>query len=108
MLAGLLERGLADLDYLEEITVYSREDLKESVNHPVVIHYLTGNYNRPWFKKCNHPYKAEFYKYKSLSPWKDIPLRDGDLPMKTKIHEWLIHIIGFRNFDKLRRYLGRE
>lgn len=108
MLAGLLERGLADLDYLEEITVYSREDLKESVAHPIVIHYLTGNYNRPWFIRCNHPYKAEYYKYKSLSPWKDIPLRDGDLTMKTKMHEWLIHIIGFRKFDKLRRYLGRE
>lgn len=108
MLAGLLERGLADLDYLEDLIVYDREDLQESISNPIVIHYLTGNYNRPWFKKCNHPYKEEYYKYKSLSPWKDEPLRDGDLSMKIKIHEWLIHILGYRKFDSLRRVLGRE
>lgn len=108
MLAGLLERGLSDIDYLEELTVYSKEDLQESVNHPVVIHYLTGNYNRPWFKKCNHPYKDEYYKYKSLSPWKDDNLLDGDLSNKIKIHECLIHLLGFRKYDRLRHFFGRD
>ena len=108
MLAGLLERGLSDIDYLEELTLYSREDLQESINHPIVIHYLSGHYNRPWFKKCNHPYKYEYYKYKSLSPWKDAILLDGDLSYKIKIHERLIHLLGYRKYDKLKHFLGRD
>lgn len=108
MLAGLLERGLADLDYLNELTVYNKEDLFESVTHPIVIHYLTGNYNRPWYKTCYHPYKEEYLKYKSLSPWKDEPLRDGDLSIKTKVHKILIRFLGYRKFDIVKHYLGRD
>ena len=47
MLAGLLDTGLRDIDYLTETAVYEKEDLVESVKHPVVIRYLTAMYNRP-------------------------------------------------------------
>ena len=47
------------------------EEIAKTATDPVIIHY-TGL--KPWFKDCDHPYKEEFLKYKSMSLWKDAPL----------------------------------
>ena len=106
MMAGLLFYGLRDINYLVSRLHYDRSDISESLKHPVVIHYLTAFYNRPWFKKCSHPYKNLYAKYKQLSPWKEVPLRKGDLPLRTKLIKLLINILGLKKFDELKNKFG--
>ncbi len=54
---------------------YKEEDIQDAVRRPVIIH-MTRFFlvtNRPWQENTNHPMKAEFLKYKAVTPWKDDP-----------------------------------
>lgn len=51
--------------------VYNMEELKESTNCPIVIHYL-GFQCRAWFKECRSSMKKEYDVYKSMSEWRDV------------------------------------
>lgn len=56
---------------------YAEQELKNAVNNPVIIHYTTNmRVVRPWFINANHPLTENFRKYLSLSPWKNIELRE--------------------------------
>ncbi|MBO4563955.1 MAG: hypothetical protein J5720_00810 [Bacteroidaceae bacterium] len=58
-----------------EYDIYTAEECREAIDHPVIIHYLTGwMLARPWHKGCRSHRKEEYYHYKALSPWKDTPL----------------------------------
>ena len=51
---------------------YSKEDIKESIKNPAIIHYTTNmRVIRPWYIDTNHPLAWEFLKYKNISPWKN-------------------------------------
>lgn len=106
LMAGLLYMCNLDADYMSQILHYSEKELRESCRHPVVIHYLTAFYNRPWFKDCSHPYKSEYYKYKSLSPWKDEPLLSGKLPFKLRMINFCYKTLGLKNTEIIRKKLG--
>ena len=43
------------------------EELRDAIANPAIIHY-TGLY-KPWDYVDNHPYKQEYYKYLTLTPW---------------------------------------
>lgn len=105
LMAGLLYFCNLDIRYMAQRLHYSEGELIDSCKNPVVIHYLTAFYNRPWFKNCTHPYKGEYYKYKDLSPWKDEPLRDGILPFKLRMIDKCFHILGVKNTQRLRQLL---
>jgi lipopolysaccharide biosynthesis glycosyltransferase len=106
LISGNLYFGLNDLDYLYQQLHYEKEDLKQSCENPVAIHYIAGFYNRPWCKKCTHPYKEFYLKYKSISPWKDSPLQDKDLSLRIKIAGFAYKVFGCRFIDKIRDFLG--
>ena len=44
---------------------------------------------RPWNENNNHPFKDDYLKYKSISPWKDFPQypddRKGSKKAMTKV-----------------------
>lgn len=46
-----------------------REVLLECLAHPAVIHY-TAKF-KPWHAWCEHPRKAEYYRYLARTPWKN-------------------------------------
>lgn len=102
MMAGLLFYGLRDLDYLVDRLHYEKTEILDSILSPVVIHYLTAFYNRPWFRKCSHPYKNQYIKYKNISPWKATPLRKGNLPVRVKFIKLLMNLLGPRTIYKFR------
>lgn len=108
MMAGLYE--LIDLNptYVAEKLNYSIMELKSSKNNPVVIHFLSGFYNRPWNVGCTHPLKEEFNKYKKISPWRDIKLMKKNLPIKFRLLRWLLHTIGPYNFEKIQKYIKKS
>lgn len=103
-MAGILYFGKLDMEYLSSrLDQYTKEDLEESCNHPVVIHYLTAFYNRPWFSPCTHPYKDRYYHYQAMSPWKDIKPTKKPLPLKLKLIDLCFRFLGVKVCTKLRR-----
>jgi len=61
--------------WMRQYRIYSRQECREAIDHPVIIHYLTGwALARPWHEDCFSHRKEEYYHYKVLSPWKDSPL----------------------------------
>lgn len=105
LMAGLLYMCKIDAEYMSHLLHYGEEELRESCKNPVVIHYLTAFYNRPWFKNCSHPYKDEYFKYKAISPWKDEPLKEGELPRRIKLIDKCYRLFGLRNTERLRSFL---
>lgn len=65
----------------------SEEEYNEAVNDPVIVHFtpvfITGT--RPWQKKDKHKFTSEYLHYKSISPWKDEPLRKDDRKTPKKV-----------------------
>ena len=103
MMSGLYQGSLADVDYMTSILSYEKTELLEAVNNPVIIHYLAGFYNRPWFKSCTHPLKDRYLYYKSLSPWKEDKLLDENLPLKLRLIGLIISLIGLKNVSRVRK-----
>ena len=61
--------------WMRQFRIYSKEECREAIDHPVIIHYLTGwTLARPWHEGCRSHRKEEYYHYKALSPWKDSPI----------------------------------
>ena len=61
--------------WLRQFDILPEEECREAIDHPVIIHYLTGwALSRPWHEGCYSHRKEEYYRYKALSPWKDDPL----------------------------------
>jgi lipopolysaccharide biosynthesis glycosyltransferase len=108
LMAGLLFLCRRDLNYMTGVlNQYEKEDIKKACDNPICIHYLSIIYNRPWFKQCTHPYKSYYYYYKSLSPWKDVELKDRQTPFKDLIIKWGYTLLGVRCFELLRTYKHR-
>lgn len=57
---------------------YSKKEFEESVSNPGIIHFTTCFLDglRPWINGNEHPYRKEFLRYKTLSPWEDEPMWD--------------------------------
>ena len=106
MMAGLYQMMKLDMGYVQEILGYEMDDLRESFEHPVIIHFLSGFYNRPWTKRCTHPLRGEFLKYKALSPWKEEPLANGTkLPIRLQLINILMNVLGPRNIDRIKKMM---
>lgn len=75
------------------------EQLEEAIKNPCIIHYLLSN--KPWNKRCDHPFKNEFFKYQKLTQWKDIPLQPNkNKPTKKEIIKNILQKIGILSMPK--------
>jgi lipopolysaccharide biosynthesis glycosyltransferase len=76
-------------------------DIEDARSNPVIIHYA-GSWTsiKPWYKGCDEgPYRDIWRHVKSLSPWKDDPLK---WPYRRRIAEvTLTKLFGRRIFQKL-------
>lgn len=70
------------LIYRKPDNFFSRQEIQEAIEHPVIIHFTTSFLSeRPWVKGCTHRYVNKWLEYKSLSPWTDTLLWE---PKKAK------------------------
>lgn len=53
----------------------SESEFEDSVNHPVIIHYLGEE--RPWRKGNTHKYQDDYKKYLGITVWRDAPMEEG-------------------------------
>lgn len=96
-MAGILYHARLNLKTVVQIlNQYTGEDIEQSVNEPVVIHYLSSFYNRPWFEPCTHPYRECYYKYKAMSPWKELKPKHNPLPFKIRVMDYTYRIFGYK------------
>lgn len=64
---------------------YSEEEISEAVKKPAIVHFSTCFLSlRPWIQGCTHPYADEWIKYKKISPWEEMPLREDNRSAKKK------------------------
>lgn len=102
-MSGILYFGKLDMKYLSsKLDQYTEDDLAESCLHPVVIHYLTAFYNRPWLYPCSHPYKEKYYYYQAKSPWKDDKPMHKPLPLRLKLIDLCFRMFGIKVSNMLR------
>lgn len=52
---------------------FTRHDLKEAEDNPVVIHYV-GDETRPWFRENISTMSEYYFKYKAMTPYADYPI----------------------------------
>jgi lipopolysaccharide biosynthesis glycosyltransferase len=72
----LLDMGIPEENLLE---------YKNAYKNPIIIHYTGAPWcGRPWEKGCIHPFRCYFDKFKSISPWKDMPLFPSTRTKLTK------------------------
>lgn len=87
------------------------EQIKEGQRHPVVVHF-TG-IPKPWYSNCRHPYKAEFERYRAMTPWRGCKERRW-APLKYVMEKAFIKavvLMGLRKRDYMveNRYIkGNE
>lgn len=57
---------------------YSEKEFNDAVKSPGIVHFTTCFLDglRPWIDGNKHPYRKEYLRYKSMSPWADEPMWD--------------------------------
>jgi len=76
----------------QPVDFYSDVELNEARDSPIVIHYLTGWFKRPWETGCTHPLKHKYECYKLNSPWKNVPLQPKSLPFRLKVLKFIFRL----------------
>jgi len=87
---------------------YSKKIIEEAKNTPVIIHYLSAFYNRPWNKYCTHPLKNKYIYYKNLSIWKNTPLQTSKLNFRLRTIKILYKVFPSIFLDFIRYLLGKK
>lgn len=73
---------------------YSKEEIIDAKNDPTIIHFTTSFLSkRAWVKGSKHPFTNSWLKYKSISPWKDNPVRTLKVKWWKRIYVKLYYII---------------
>lgn len=83
---------------------YSQEQFDEAIKNPVVIHYTSEFFNRPWFSNCDHPLKEIFYHYMEHSPW-HIELKHKEMSRNCKIQNWVYNNCPFLVYQSMIRFI---
>ena len=83
---------------INEIDFYSKQEVKDARNNPVILHLLDIQGIRPWQKNSIHPFNKEFDKYYN-ELYNGIPKENVDI----RQNPYLIKII-----DYLRIYTPKE
>ena len=86
-------------------TYYSQEELDEAVKTPVIIHYITKFYNRPWFKSCTHPLKNLYIENLEKTPF-EVKLFEGNLSFKIRLRKFVFTHFPFPVYSFLERILN--
>lgn len=86
--------------YNIKYSYYSEEEIKQSLEKPVYIHYTPGFTTRPWVKGCKHPRIDLYQKYLNMSPWNNLkPIKDNS-KIQVKFVNFIYNNLPFNMADK--------
>lgn len=83
---------------------YSQEQLDEATRDPVVVHFTSEFFNRPWFKNCTHPMKEIYIDYLNRSPWSS-ELSEYRLSKNCRIQNWVYYNCPFFIYKLMIRFI---
>lgn len=83
LMSGLI--GYRENKYSGVKNFYSDQVIIQATKEPIIIHYLSAFFNRPWSIYCTHPMKNRYLHYKSMSEWAELPLTREKLPPSIKL-----------------------
>ena len=92
-------------DVFLEIPDFIKCEIEEAILSPVIIHFI--GWDKPWMKKCCHPYREVFLRYKSQTPWSNELL--SNFPLRYLLRrnvKKMMSIIGigrYVSFEELYR-----
>lgn len=84
---------------------YTQAQLDEAIKNPVIIHYITKFYNRPWFKSCTHPLKSLYIENLEKTPF-EVKLFDGELKKNVKLRKFVFNHFPFFVYALFERILN--
>lgn len=71
---------------------YSHEQMNKSLENPVIVHFITQLWDRPWMPKigflnhkCKNPFNKCYQYYKDKSPWKNNEMTYTNKPILERI-----------------------
>lgn len=78
------------LHYFNEAApFYSKEEISEAKESPIILHYTPSFTSRPWVKGCRHPLKQLYWGTLAHTPWA------GAKPQRNKA-KWYVRLIEWR------------
>lgn len=83
---------------------YSQQELDEAVKAPIVVHYISKFYNRPWFKSCTHPMKDLYTHFLEKTAF-DVVLQEGNLKKQARIRKFILDHFPFFIYAGFERIL---
>lgn len=79
---------------------YPVGDVYNALKNPVIVHFLSQVWDRPWISQIGifkhsskNPYNDSYNFYKSMSPWRCIPLQENNKKFHEKLYYEFIRFI---------------
>ena len=108
LMSGIVGVNIKKIEKLTKRNYYTQKEIDDATNNPCVIHFLCGFYNRPWCKKCSHPMKDEYLRFRQKTKWANEPLNDKELSMRLKVTGFIYNHLPINLFLILRRLFGKN
>lgn len=86
---------------------YTEGQIKEAKLKPIIIHFVTHVYGRPWQKRCIHPYKQSYINYWKKSPWK-LELEEDNLKISIHIRRFIYKYMPFVCYQLFEEMLYKK
>lgn len=83
---------------------YTQSEIDDSKNNPIIIHYITKFFGKPWEKGCTHPYLDKYNYYLTESGFYQepkLPKKDSGL----KFRKFIYHFFPFYVYYCLEKVL---
>ena len=87
---------------------YTKEQIKEAVEHPIVIHYTPAFVGRVWEKGCKHPRAKEYLNYLEETEWRDNLIDAPKVPLKLQILFWMYGHIPIRLLEIMLQFRRKK
>jgi len=72
---------------------YTKQEIEEAVNKPIVLHFLRYIGESPWHKDNVHPASDAFDSYLKLTPWKDYEKQPSNRGFIFKVEKLLYKVL---------------
>lgn len=83
---------------------YTQKQLDEAIEAPIIIHYISKFYDRPWNEGCNHPFK-ELYYQNVIEAGLELNFAPSGLKYKVKIRRFILQKCPFFVYYIFEKFL---
>lgn len=98
------------LAFRQPLKYYSEKEIKEALEHPVITHTTNFFYikKRIFEAESDHPQRANYEKYRAMTPWKNDPAMDAKYSLKHDMIKVFWHIMPRPMTIRVARFVRNE